>query len=41
VELRLPRSLTDSEMAQIGEHTGGIGRKLKNRLPSLMCRLPV
>jgi diketogulonate reductase-like aldo/keto reductase len=33
--------LTEAEMARIEERTGGIGRRLKNRLPALMRRFPV
>jgi len=34
-------SLTDDEMARIHERSGGVGVRLRNRLPSLMRRFPL
>jgi diketogulonate reductase-like aldo/keto reductase len=34
-------SLTESEMARIDAHSGGLGRRVRNLLPTLLRRLPV
>ena len=34
-------SLTDEEMARIDDHDGSLGVRLRNRLPSLVRRLPI